>query len=94
MKLNDLKQGDVFYDVTINGITKYEYLMLYPFHNPKNVKVESYHIILDKDFEEPKRMYYTMIEKILEKKCFNYEDAKKYKIKLLEEYLEYLKSKQ
>lgn len=92
MELANLKQGDVFYDVTINNITKYEYLMLYPFHNPNNVNKKGYHIILNKSLDEPVPVYYDKIVKILELKCFTYEDAKAKQIQLVEEYLNFLKS--
>lgn len=93
MKLEDLKQGDTIFKVSLNGIQKYEYLMLYPFHNPVNVKLEGYHIMINKSLDEPLRMYYTEINKILEQNCFTYEDAKKLEIQLFEKYLEYLKSR-
>jgi hypothetical protein len=91
MNLEDLKQGDVFYEVTLHGIKRYEYLMLYPFHNPENVKVKGYHIVLDKSLDEPKRVYYQWLEKVLSDGIHTYEDAKKLQIKKVEEYLETLK---
>jgi len=89
--LEDLKQGDTFYQVTFDRIKKFEYLMLYPFHNPENVKVKGYHILLDKDLDEPVRMYYKDIEKILAQNCNTYEEAKALQIKLVEDILNFLK---
>jgi len=94
MKLEDLKAKDTFYKVDKVSIKRYEYLMPYPFHNPENIKVKGYHIILDKSLDEPKRVYYTEIEKILEQQCFTYEDAKKLQIKLSEEWVQFLKEKE
>jgi hypothetical protein len=94
MELKTLKQGDVFYDVNDRNIIKYEYLMLYPFHNPKNVKIEGYHIILNKSLDEPIRIYYNDLKKILDLKCFSYEDAKLKQIEILEDKLEFLKKNQ
>jgi len=91
--LEELKQGDIFFKVSLNGIQRYEYLMLYPFHNPVNVKMNGYHIVLNKSLDEPVSMYYTEIEKILSQSCFSYEDAKKKEIELYEKHLEYLKSR-
>lgn len=91
--LETLKQGDEFYKVTINTISKYEYLMLYPFHNSNNVKIDGYHIVLSKNLDEPIRMYYTELTTILLKGAKTYEEAKKLQIKLVEKHLEYLKSR-
>lgn len=77
MKLEELKQGQQFFYVTTENIVKYEYLMLYPFHNPKNVKVKGYHIVLNKSLDEPKRMYYTELERIISQNITSYEEAKK-----------------
>jgi len=93
MKLEELKQGDTFYKVTISDITRYEYLMLYPFHNPINVKSKGYHIVIMKSLDEPKRMYYTEIEKIIEQGAYDYESAKALQILLVEKHLAYLKSR-
>lgn len=93
MNIEDLKQGDVFYGVTMFDIKRYEYLMLYPFHNPDNVKVKGYHIVLDKSLDEPKRVYYNWLEKVLSDGIFTYEDAKNAQIKKVEEYLESLKER-
>ena len=93
MKLEDLKQGDIFYEVSINGIKKYEYLMLYPFHNPENVKLKGYHIVLNKSLDEPVRMYYKDLIKILEQNCLTFEDAKAKQIELCEDHLQFLKNR-
>ncbi len=90
-KLEDLKPGDEFYKVTHNTIKKYEYLMIYPFRNPANRKINSYHILIDKSIEEPVRMYYTEIERILEQECYTYEHAKILQISILEKQLNDLK---
>ena len=92
--LEALKQGDVFYKVTKDNIQKFEYLMLYPFHNPDNIKIDGYHIVLDKNIDEPKRMYYKELATILLSGTKTYEEAKKLRIKMVEEYLEYLKRKE
>lgn len=89
--IENLKQGDTFYKVEIDKITKYEYLMLYPFHNPINVKANGYHIILDKNFDEPKRIYYTHLQKILDQSVTTFEEAKALRINLIEKHLEYLR---
>lgn len=94
MKLEDLKLGDEFYDVTYNRITKYFYLMLYPFKNPVNRKIDGYHIIINKTIEEPLRIYYKDLQKILDKNITSYGKAKKYRVKLAKEYLQYLESKE
>lgn len=94
LKLENLKKGDTFYKVEIDSITKYEYLMLYPFHNPVNVKVRGYHIILQKNIDEPKRIYYKDLENIISKNITTYEDAKKRQIEMVKEHLEYLQNKQ
>lgn len=89
--IKKLKQGDTFYEVTYDKITKYEYLMLYPFHNPENVKIDGYHIVLDKSLDEPKRMYYTDLGRILLKGIKTYEEARAEQIRLLEIYANFLK---
>lgn len=91
--LEPLKKGDTFYKVTRESIEKYEYLMLYPFHNPENVKIDGYHIVLSKNLDEPKRIYYTELATILLKGAKSYEDAKLLQIKLVEQHLVYLKQK-
>lgn len=93
MKLEELKKGDVFYSVSLAGIERYEYLMLYPFHNQENVKVKGYHIVLKKSLDEPIRIYYTHLEKILSLECFTYEEAKIKELELFEKHVEYLRSK-
>lgn len=94
MKLEDLKQGDEFYDVTYGQIIKYSYLMLYPFKNPENRKIKGYHIIINKNIEEPLRVYYKQLEEILNKNITNYEEAEKYSVKLVKEHLQYLESEE
>lgn len=91
MTLENLKQGDTFYYATERGVDQYEYLMIYPFRNPENRKLKGYHIILDKGLDQPKRVYYTELEKLIGQNLTTYEDAKKMQIKLLEEYLLFLK---
>ena len=94
MKLEDLKQGDEFYNVTYSKIIKYSYLMLYPFKNPINRKIDGYHIIINRNIEEPLRIYYKQLEEILNKNITNYEEAKKYSVKLIKEHLQYLESEE
>lgn len=87
MKIEDLKQGSVFYDLenVAHRIIKYEYLCVYPYNS-------NYHIVLERSIEEPQRMYKTHLQQILDKNLFNYEDAKKFRIKCKEEDLEYFKN--
>lgn len=91
--LQALKRGDTFYKVTIDDIKKFQYLMLYPFENPDNVKIDAYHIVLDKNLDEPRRMYYKELANILLNGIRTYEDAKKIQIELIEQNLERLKTR-
>ena len=91
--LETLKMGDTFYKVTMEYIERYEYLMLYPFHNQTNIKLDGYHIVLAKNLDEPKRMYYTELATILLKGTKTYEEAKKLQITMVESHLNYLKSR-
>lgn len=88
-----LKKGDAFYDVSskFGGITKYEYLMPFPFHNKDNIG--SYHIVINKNTEEPVRIYKDYLLSILGKNLKTYEEAKAAHIALLEVYLNSLKSR-
>jgi hypothetical protein len=94
MKIEELKQEDEFYDVTYNKITKYCYLMLYPFKNAVNRKINGYHILINRTTEEPLRIYYKQLQEILDKNITNYEEAKKYRVNLAKQYLKYLESKE
>lgn len=90
MKLEELKQGDTFYKVTAESITRYEWLMLYPFHNPVNVRVEGYHIILNKNLDEPLRIYYRQLRDILAQEVYTYEQAKMKQLEMAREKVEFL----
>jgi len=91
--LENLKQGDEFFNVKMDRIEKFEYLMLYPFKNKDNVRLDGYHIVLTKSLDEPKRVYYKDLLTILSKGVKTYEQAKLLQINLMEEHLEYLKNK-
>lgn len=84
MKIEDLKQGDKFYDVTYKSCYSYEYLMPLP-NNDK------YHILIDQN-KEPVRIYEENLQNILNLGIFTYVDARKKRIELLETLLKRLKN--
>jgi hypothetical protein len=91
MKLiEDLKQGDIFYNADMTSFTWYEYLMPMPVKNIKNDGY--YHIIINKKTEKPERIYKDLLSDILKKNLCNMEDVRKFQIKKTEDWLEYLKN--
>lgn len=81
-----MSQGYTFYDVSLTSITKYEYLMEWPFHNPVN-RNGSYHIVINKTIEEPIRIYKDQLKEILNKNISTYEHAKNSQIELAKKHL-------
>ena len=76
MDFSTIKQGDVFYGVIGDNITRYEYLCIFPSRNPKYTTPSNYHIVINKNREEPERIYYSKLQAILDMELFTYEDAK------------------
>ena len=88
MKIEDLKPGDIFYDVDFYRTIKYEYLCTYPYGK------SHYHIILNRNKEVPERIYTTSLKKILALDIRTYEDAKLKHIESIEKALQFLKNQQ
>lgn len=72
----NIEKGHDFYTVFRGNITKYQYLCIYPSPNPKYETPENYHIILDKNFEKPIRIYHSHLSKMLAENLKTYDDAK------------------
>lgn len=72
----NIRKGHEFYSVFGDKITKYVYLCIYPSLNPDYETPENYHIILDKNFEEPIRIYHKNLTQMLEENLKTYDDAK------------------
>jgi hypothetical protein len=89
MKIEEITKGFVFYDGGLSNFTWYEYLMPMPVKNPANEG--EYHIVIDKKLERPERMYKHQLQTILDKNLFTFEDLRKYQIKEVENFLDYLK---
>ena len=86
MKIEDLKPGDVFYDLNWLDIVKYEFLCVYPRH-------EFYFIILNRNTELPERIYRDKLDSILMQNLLTYDDACEKRISVVEEYLKSLKNR-
>ena len=72
--IQDLKQGDILYWVNSNrDIKRYAFFCEYPF-NSESMK-EKYYMLIDKQIDEPVRMYYAQLEGILEQDLDSYEKA-------------------
>ncbi len=76
-KIEDLKQGDKFYDVSLTTVKWYRYLCVHPYG-------KNYHILIDM-LENPIRMYYTELQAILDKNLNTYDDARLHLADNLEE---------
>lgn len=72
----NIEKGHEFYSVFGEKINRYQYLCIYPSPNPKYETQENYHIILDKNFEKPIRIYHKNLTQMLEENLKTYEDAK------------------
>lgn len=72
----NIEKGHEFYSVFGDKITKYSYLCIYPSPNPTYETPENYHIVLDKTYETPKRVYHKDLTQMLKEGLTTYEDAK------------------
>lgn len=90
MEISELTQGFRFYDATESTFIWYDYLCPMPVKNPKNEN--KYFIVIDKRTETPVRMYKDELKNILDKNLFTLEDTLKERLRLAENWVEYLKS--
>lgn len=68
--VEDLKQNDIIYDINSEEkLIKYYYLCI----NPRNT---NYHILIDASSDNPIKMYYETLQKILDKNLYNITVAK------------------
>lgn len=72
----NIEKGYEFYSVLGEKINKYQYLCIYPSPNPKYETPENYHIIIDKFYEKPIRVYHESLTQMLEENLKTYDDAK------------------
>lgn len=81
--IEDLKQGDRFYDVDNYRVKWYTYLCVHPKGGG------NYHILIDQN-EEPIRIYIDKLQDILNKNLSTYDEAKKFLITKLNDKITYL----
>lgn len=72
----NIEKGHEFYSVFGEKISRYQYLCIYPSPNPIYETPENYHIILDKLFQKPIRIYHKNLTQMLEENLKTYGDAK------------------
>jgi len=91
MEVKDLTPGFRFYKVTRNDFKWYDYLCPFPVKNPVNGG--HYHIVINKTYEEPERIYVKDLEKLLQDGIFTLEEALDKQLKLAQEWVDFLKEK-
>ena len=83
-KVEDLKPGDKFYNISDSlQVKRFTYLCIHP------TGLGKYHIIIDIN-EEPQRIYHTYLQKILDKNLTTREEANLHLIEKLKKQIELL----
>lgn len=74
MKIEDLKQGDKFFEVSTVGkqVRRFEYFTEMPV---KNAEISGKYFIFIDELYQPKRLYKTDVERLLEKNIRTYDEA-------------------
>lgn len=70
-KIEDLKQGDIIYDIDFCQVKRYRYLCVHPTGHGK------YHILINM-CEDPFRIYEKKLQDILDLNLNSYQEAKLY----------------
>lgn len=94
MKIENIKQGDKFYNADKFNFSWYTYLMPYPLKPSEKGVLDDYHIIINRKSEQPERWYGQRLQELLDKNLTSLEDVRKYQIKLTKKYLFDLKNKE
>lgn len=87
--IKEIKPGTDFFDVTVKGIIRYQYLCKFPTKNESSDL--DYHIIIDKRTEDPLKIYGKKLKEILDKNIMSYDEAKNEYVMLLERHLNFVK---
>lgn len=87
LTIENIKQGDIFYDVSFDKITKYEYHCVYPYRT-----TNSYHLVLDRTNEKPIRWHKDSLSRTIDMNLKTYDEAKLLVIDNLESHANFLRS--